>query len=112
MTIGQSTVQIPVNLKSAVQNLRKANRFVFGIRPEAFRLADATPVLASEAEMDVGAELIEPTGSDDIVLFKFAEQEMTARIRTGSISGTGTVRLRLDASKLVVFDKSSGKRVD
>lgn len=62
-------------------------------------------------DLDVDIELIEPTGSDDVILFNFAGSEMTARLRADSITTLGKNRLRLNTAKLIAFDKQSGSRI-
>jgi multiple sugar transport system ATP-binding protein len=83
----------------------------FGIRPENFAMADTASLGENDVDIDVVIELIEPTGSDDVVIFKYAGSEMTARLRAGSITGLGKCRLRLNTTKLITFNKQTGNRI-
>ncbi|TGU99818.1 ABC transporter ATP-binding protein [Mesorhizobium sp. M00.F.Ca.ET.151.01.1.1] len=82
----------------------------FGIRPENFSNVSGSAG-ENDLDIDVVIELIEPTGSDDVIIFKFAGAELTARLRAGSIIGLGPTRLRLNTTKLIAFDKQTGSRI-
>lgn len=103
------TIQIPSEFAPALRG--PAAAYTFGIRPENFHLANTGELRAFETDLDVTVDLIEPTGSDDVIIFTFQGHELTARLRSGSVRTTGPARLRLDSSKLIVFDKATGSRI-
>jgi len=87
-------------------------KLTVGIRPEHISLADrkAAPS-AHELDVDVEVTLIEPTGSDDVVIFQHGGAEQSALLRAGSITRTGPTRLRIDTSRLSLFDPEGGSRL-
>ncbi|WP_210245383.1 ABC transporter ATP-binding protein [Mesorhizobium sp. B2-4-15] len=105
----EDVIPLPAAL---VPHLMHANPVcTFGIRPENFAVGGAGGVGDNDIDIDVIVELIEPTGSDDVIIFKFGGNEMTARLRAGSITSLGKNRLRLTTTKLIAFIKQSGNRI-
>ncbi|TGU99760.1 ABC transporter ATP-binding protein [Mesorhizobium sp. M00.F.Ca.ET.151.01.1.1] len=82
-----------------------------GIRPEHITLGGGKPVGASEVELDVDVTLIEPTGAHDVVIFQHGGIEQSALLSAGAISRTGSTRLRIDGSRLNLFDASTEVRL-
>ncbi|BCG82188.1 ABC transporter ATP-binding protein [Mesorhizobium sp. 113-3-3] len=82
-----------------------------GIRPEHIAVGGGKAVGASEVELDVDVTLIEPTGAHDVVIFQHGGVEQSALLSAGAISRTGSTRLRIDASRLNLFDASTGVRL-
>ncbi|MGY5809100.1 ABC transporter ATP-binding protein [Rhizobium sp. LEGMi198b] len=84
-----------------------------GIRPEHISLVSGNAPAASAHEIDLDADitLIEPTGSDDVVIFQHGGIEQSALLRAGTITRPGPARLRIDTSRLNLFDKESGSRL-
>ncbi|BCG82110.1 ABC transporter ATP-binding protein [Mesorhizobium sp. 113-3-3] len=107
---GDAPDRIPVPAALATPLSRAAPACTFGIRPENFSTVAGSPG-ENDVDIDVVIELIEPTGSDDVIIFKFAGAELTARLRAGSILGLGPTRLRLNTTKLVAFDRQTGSRI-
>jgi multiple sugar transport system ATP-binding protein len=80
-------------------------RVTVGIRPEDLMLAPAgVPAL------EVTAGVVEPLGSDTLVLFSLADTEMTARLPPRDTPLTGApLRLRPDPARLHLFDAETGR---
>ncbi|MDF0661695.1 MULTISPECIES: ABC transporter ATP-binding protein [unclassified Rhizobium] len=86
-------------------------KLTVGIRPEHFSIPNERPAGLDTIDIDVDVTLIEPTGSDDVVLFRYAGTEMSALLRAGSVSSPGPVRLRVDMSRANVFNQQTGDRL-
>lgn len=82
-----------------------------GMRPEHFSVAIGQPPASGTVDIEGDVTLIEPTGSDDVVLFRYAGTEMSALLRAGSITSTGPARLRIDTTRVNVFNKETGLRL-
>jgi multiple sugar transport system ATP-binding protein len=89
----------------------KGKKVTVGIRPEHFSLAAGQTAGSGAVDIDAEVTLIEPTGSDDVVLFRYAGTEMSALLRAGSIVSTGPARLRIDTARVNVFNQETGIRL-
>ncbi|TCN22815.1 ABC transporter ATP-binding protein [Sinorhizobium americanum] len=81
-----------------------------GIRPEHYGIADGNGD-GRTVDVDVDVTLIEPTGSDDVVFFRHSGLEQSALLRAGLVTQSGPARLRVDASRLNIFDRETGERL-
>ena len=77
-----------------------------GLRPEAFGADDGQPGPVLEASVEV----VEPLGSDTLVLVNLAGHELIARLSPNVAVAVGQpIRLRPDLARLHLFDRSSGR---
>ena len=88
---------------------RYAGRKVLvGVRPEMFSVAGA----GSPRTVQVGIDVVEPTGPDSLVVFQLGGVEVTARLPPKSAAAGTEARLAVDTSKVVVFDAETEERID
>ncbi|MGO4855443.1 ABC transporter ATP-binding protein [Phaeovulum sp. W22_SRMD_FR3] len=78
-----------------------------GIRPEAFSIGDA-----AAAGVEVGIDVVEPTGPDTLAMFSLNGAEVTARLAPQAVDAGQKVRLTVDVAKVVLFDRDSETRID
>lgn len=77
-----------------------------GLRPEAFGADDGQPGPILEAPVGV----VEPLGSDTLVLVNLAGHELIARLAPNLAVAVGKpIRLRPDLARLHLFDRSTGR---
>ncbi|MBB3236759.1 multiple sugar transport system ATP-binding protein [Phyllobacterium endophyticum] len=103
-----TTLPVPQEFASALR--QDDQKIDVGIRPEHYGVADGVAD-AKAIDIDVEVILIEPTGSDDVVLFRHSGVEQSASLRAGLIQKTGQARLRIDTSRLNIFDRATGERL-
>ncbi|MDQ0456338.1 ABC transporter ATP-binding protein [Rhizobium paknamense] len=106
LTLTDADVTLPLP-SSLGTSLPEGHEVLLGLRPEWLSLAStektASPVL------NVHVEVIEPTGPDVFVALRSGEQEIMARLPTGSPVRIGEkAAFALDLSKAVLFDAASG----
>lgn len=105
-----SDVALPVP-DEFVDALRKDGRkLTVGIRPENYGVSYGAGN-GGTVDIDVDVSLIEPTGSDDVVFFRHSGVEQSALLRAGQIGQVGKTRLRVDTSRLNIFDRETGERL-
>jgi len=99
LAVGRDTVRVP-----AAPGLRQGRTVTLGLRPEHLRLAD-DGLLAE-------VRVVEPTGSETHVVFRFEETEVVAvfRDRVGLSTGEA-VRLAPDEAHVHLFDAETGERL-
>ena len=78
-----------------------------GVRPEDFRVSEgAVPMLRARPEV------IEPMGSDTLVLFRLGKAEIIARLSPRHIDlQSETIALDIDLERLHFFDARTGKAI-
>ncbi|MBB3945376.1 multiple sugar transport system ATP-binding protein [Rhizobium skierniewicense] len=96
-----------VTLPVPVPALSTGQQVLLGLRPEWLSLVtDAGNTLA---RIDMEVDVIEPTGPDVFVALRAGEQEIMARLPTGTPVRTGQkAAFSIDLSKAVLFDAESG----
>lgn len=106
---GSGTV-LPVPAEFAAALRQDGRKVAVGIRPENYGTAEGN---GDDRTVDIDADvtLIEPTGSDDVVFFQHSGLEQSALLRAGLITQSGPARLRVEASRINIFDVESGKRL-
>jgi multiple sugar transport system ATP-binding protein len=77
-----------------------------GIRPEAIQPVSA-PTGHSPNVAKVNIEIVEPTGSDNIVFFRLGAREIMARLQPGACAAGDTLWLYLPPEKLLIYDAAS-----
>jgi multiple sugar transport system ATP-binding protein len=84
----------------------EGRRVVFGVRPEAFRLAEGADAI--EVKLDV----VEPTGAEIEVVGQFGGERLCAVFHERLAFAPGDrVRLAIDPRKTHVFDAETGRRL-
>ena len=82
---------------------------IFGLRPEHLVWARDD---AGAAAFEVAASVVEPLGSDTLVFFEIAGNEMVARVPPDAARDAGDrLRLRLDLRRMHLFDPTTGRRI-
>ena len=82
---------------------------VLGLRPEHLAWVGAD---TDATAIEVTASVIEPLGADTLVFFEISGVEMVARLPPEAARQTGDrIRLRLDLSRMHLFDPVTGKRI-
>ncbi|TGQ04818.1 MULTISPECIES: ABC transporter ATP-binding protein [unclassified Mesorhizobium] len=107
---GSGTI-LPVPQEFASALRQDGRRVTVGIRPEHYGLAEGNAASEKTVDIEADVNLIEPTGSDDVILFQHSGVEQLALLRAGHVSQSGRARLRVDTSRISVFDSGSGERL-
>jgi ABC-type sugar transport system ATPase subunit len=79
---------------------------LLGVRPENIDVSSS-----SSTGPTAVVDLVEPTGPEDIVTLKIGDQTSIVRRPAGAVSQGQTVRVRLPADKVMLFDPTSGQRL-
>lgn len=104
-----------LDVPSEFTNVVRADgrKVTVGIRAEHISLVSENSPSPLAHDVDLSAEItpIEPTGADDVVIFRYGGAEHSALLRAGTALRPGPARLRVDTSRLNLFDKESGARL-
>ena len=86
-------------------------RIVLGIRPEALTEAgaDGDPGVST---LEAVIEVLEPTGADTFAMMSVGGREIAGRLRPGRGSAGAVGRFDVDASKILLFDPETERRLD
>ncbi|OBQ96473.1 ABC transporter ATP-binding protein [Mesorhizobium sp. WSM3866] len=103
-----SQLPVPEEFRAAARAQQR--QVTVGFRPEHIALAIGD-VGDAEIDIEVDVTLIEPTGAHDVVIFHHGGVEQSALLGAGSIPQPGPARLRIDASRLSLFDPATGVRL-
>ena len=110
---GRSTLRLPFDANQL--RSRVGQTVVVGLRPERItddRSGDGA-ARQSAQRVDVRVDVIEPTGPDTFVISQLNGKRLVSRIHPGTTIGPSqTISLLFDLSKAVVFDPTSGERLD
>ena len=99
LTLGGVKLPLPKGTPSAL-----AGEASYGIRPEHIRIADE----GAEVKVDV----VEPTGSEIMVVGKLGGQEINCLFRERLSIGPGdTIKVSIDPATAHLFDAASGVRI-
>lgn len=80
---------------------------LLGVRPENITVeSEGKPNV-----LKVAIDLVEPTGSDNLSLFKLGASEVLARLKPGACSAGDVVTLGFPAEKLLIYDEATGELV-
>jgi len=77
-----------------------------GVRPESIMLTSANEPNA-ENSLNVEVEIVEPTGSDTIALFRLGDHETLARLPPGSCRVGDRLVVNAPAEKLLIYNAQS-----
>lgn len=81
------------------------NSAIYGIRPEHMKIA--------EKGIKIDVEVVEPTGSEIMVIGKLGDQEISCLFRDRlSIKPGDTIQVAIDPKTSHLFDAANGKRMD
>jgi multiple sugar transport system ATP-binding protein len=88
-------------------------RVVFGVRPEHFSLAGSgRPMQDAGASVNALVEVVEPTGSETILMVKLSGHDVVVRCEPDAAPEPGTmVPLTIDMRKVSVFDAETEQRI-
>ena len=83
-------------------------KVICGIRPEAIaKVSEGTERLDNTFNVEVA--FIEPTGSDDLVVFQLGDSDVLARFDPNLCKSGERISVRLPPEKLLVYDVDSGE---
>lgn len=103
-----SVLQLP---EGKFETLEPGQAVTFGVRPEHFNPVHAHRGDAS-ARLTVLVEMVEPTGSETILMTSVAGQEVVASVEPDDAPAEGeTVELAINMSKICLFDPASELRL-
>ena len=109
LQIDGTTIELPLPLHARNSNAKPqvGQKVLLGLRPEWFTQADlASP---GGVRVEVGVEVLEPTGPDIYAAIRIGKHEVMARLpATTSISAGVKTHLEIDFDKASVFDAESG----
>jgi multiple sugar transport system ATP-binding protein len=78
---------------------------IYGIRPEH--------IVLSEAGLPVEVVVVEPTGSETLIVVRSGEQELSCLFRERILPRPGeTIRIRPDPAHVHLFDDATGRRIN
>ncbi len=94
-------------IRSGHAALSEGREVIVGIRPEHF-----TPVAASEVQLAVKVQVVEPLGSDTLVHFQLGGDVLTARMPPDVRTHAGEeIRIGVDPSKVHLFDTATQRAI-
>ncbi len=79
---------------------------LLGVRPEHIRFA-----APQDSRLKADVDLVEPTGPEDIVTLKTADQAMLVRRPAGEVRQGEPVGIEFDPEKLMLFEPETGQRL-
>jgi len=83
-------------------------KVLVGIRPELFSVARAQV----GRTVEVGIDVVEPTGPDTLALFQAGGVDVTARVPPRAVAARASATLAVDTAKIVLFDPDTEQRID
>jgi len=83
---------------------------LLGVRPEAITL-DPGSAAADGTSFEARIDVIEPTGADNLAFFTLGGNEVIARLPPGRSLAGENVKLRIDPSRVLLFDPASEQRI-
>jgi len=107
VTLGGVTFVFPPALSDRLKQAgAQQGKLKLGVRPEGVLLSHD----AQEGYVEVGAGIIEPLGSHDIVDLRVGDIVLRSRTKSGFVGGSGSrVWARIDPAQAHFFDTTSGK---
>ena len=110
---GEEAVYFPIAEAPARYADWLGREVVFGIRPEHIGARrNEHGGMAGAVALDCRIEVVEPTGTDTMVVFELGSVNMVARIDPNTAVRVGEpLRLFFDTSKASLFDPASGARI-
>jgi sn-glycerol 3-phosphate transport system ATP-binding protein len=92
---------------SPPMNLVPREGRILGVRPEQL-----LPCAASEAQLTIEVDLVEPLGADTLVYGMTGETRVVVRLSAADRVPQGTLPLRFEPAHAHWFDPATGKRID
>jgi len=106
---GGIVLKIPAEQAAAA---KPGRRVVFGVRPEHLTRHDPTRTRREVGLIEAPVEVVEPTGSETIVIVRLGEREVLARFEPDEAPAVGDrVTLAVDMAKACLFDPESGRLI-
>jgi multiple sugar transport system ATP-binding protein len=107
---GKTVLKLPADRAASVGNAGR--RVIFGVRPEHLTHHDPTRTRREVGLIEAPVEVVEPTGSETIVIVRLGEREVTARFEPDEAPTVGaTVTLAVDMAKVCLFDPESERLI-
>jgi multiple sugar transport system ATP-binding protein len=105
-----TVLKLPEGRAGAAAN--PGRRVVFGVRPEHLTHHDPTRTRRDVGLIEAPVEVVEPTGSETIVIVRLGEREVTARFEPDQAPAVGDkVTLAIDMAKVCLFDPQSERLI-
>jgi multiple sugar transport system ATP-binding protein len=105
-TTGRQFVDIggdpEATLNAGIRSLEPGEEVILGVRPESIVLRRADDASAPNT-LHVAIEIVEPTGSDNLALFKIGAHEVLARLPPGSCTEGDRLALHFPQDKLLAY---------
>jgi multiple sugar transport system ATP-binding protein len=105
---GSGGIVLKLPAERATTAGKPGRRVVFGVRPEHLTHHDPTRTRREVGLIEAPVEVVEPTGSETIVIVRLGEHEVLARFEPDEAPAVGeTVTLAVDMAKACLFDPES-----
>jgi multiple sugar transport system ATP-binding protein len=102
---GGPSLSVPAR---AARHLVDGQSVILGIRPEHLTVLDGATPPAPERQAEAVVSVVEPLGSETLVLARFGDHELTGKCAGGSILRPGErLRFDIDVTHLHVFDRAT-----
>jgi multiple sugar transport system ATP-binding protein len=107
---GATVLKLPAERAAAAG--KPGRRVVFGVRPEHVTHHDPTRIRREVGLIEAPVEVVEPTGSETIVIVRLGEHEVLARFEPDEAPAVGDrVTLAVDMAKACLFDPESERLI-
>ena len=107
---GTTVLKLPAERAAAAGS--PGRRVILGLRPEHLTHHDPTRTRREVGLIEAPVEVVEPTGSETIVIVRLGEREVTARFEPDQAPAVGDkVTLAVDMAKVCLFDPQSERLI-
>jgi multiple sugar transport system ATP-binding protein len=105
-------IRLPLNHRGSSAELFDQKSVVLGIRPEHITKTEDGPNAADRTVVEGRVDVIEPTGAETLVVFKFGGVDVTAKARPKDLVYKGALnKFAIDMSAIHLFDQETGRRL-
>jgi multiple sugar transport system ATP-binding protein len=105
-------IRLPLNHRGSSAELFDQKSVVLGIRPEHITKTEDGPNAADRTVVEGRVDVIEPTGAETLVVFKFGGVDVTAKARPKDLVHKGALnKFAIDMSAIHLFDQETGRRL-
>jgi multiple sugar transport system ATP-binding protein len=109
---GGGTTVLKLPAERAASAGSPGRRVILGLRPEHLTHHDPTRTRREVGLIEAPVEVVEPTGSETIVIVRLGEREVTARFEPDQAPAVGDkVTLAVDMAKVCLFDPQSERLI-
>jgi multiple sugar transport system ATP-binding protein len=106
-----SSISIPLGPLTAAQKPFVGKPVIFGARPETITEAGMLHEGSVPFELEAKIEVVEPTGSDNLVILQLGGREAIARLRPGVGVVGQKMPLSIDTKRALLFDPATEQRI-